>query len=111
MSLYTGIFIVLLLLFIGLRTQKYMLFLFFEFLFMVFDMALSRENHWQIHVMVNFFMLLLIIKDTLKNKDNSIILKYNPLYERNKLNPIVRIILLVIMLVSFFIHFLSGFLR
>lgn len=111
MSLYTGVFVVLLLLIIGLITQKYMLFVFLVFMFMVLDMVLGGENHWQIHVMSNFFMLLLIIKDTLRNKDNSLILKYNPLYERNKLNPKVRFVLLVIILISFFIHFFSKFLR
>ncbi len=47
------------------------------------------------------------MKDTLKNKDEALALKYNPLYEKNQLNPRVRLCVLIVFGVAFVIRVIA----
>ena len=90
-------------------TRRYMICAGMVFLLMVIDIWLHSMTNALMLCAGIFLLCWMIIKDTLKNKADSVVLKYNPLYAENKLNPKIRIAILIIFIVAFLIRIVAFF--
>lgn len=78
---------------------------------MVLDVFRNGMDNYLVLFAGIFLLLWMIINDTLKYKDDSLIIKYNPLRADSRLDPRVRFIILVLFFLAFLIRCLAYFLR
>ena len=90
-------------------TQRYMICASMVFLLMLIDIWFHSLNNSLLLCAGILLLLWMIMKDTLKNKDESIVLKYNPLYDKNRLNPKIRLLILVLFSIAFLIRLIAFF--
>lgn len=88
-------------------TQRYMICAGMVFVLMIIDIWFHSLDNSLLLCVGILLLCWMIMKDTLKNKDEALALKYNPLYEKNQLNPRVRLCVLIVFGVAFVIRVIA----
>ena len=107
MNVYVDIGLLLGLWAIAATTQRYMICAGMVFLLMAIDVWLNSLNN-SLQLCAGILLLFwMVMKDTLKFKEESVVLKYNPLHDKSKLNRHVRALLLIVFGTAFAIRLIS----
>lgn len=88
-------------------THRYMICAGMLFLLMVVDVWFHSLNNSLLLCACILLLCWMIIKGTLKYKDEFAILKYNPLYENNRLSPRVRLCILIVFMLAFAVRIIA----
>ena len=91
-------------------TKKYMLCAGLTFVFMVLDVFRNGMDNYLILFAGSLLLLWMIVKDTLKYKEDSLIIRYNPFNEKSCIAPRVRLLILILFFVAFTIRLFAYFL-
>ena len=95
-------------------TRKFMIGLLFIIGLVVFEMisagGVRSGNCWFLVVSI-FGMLLMVKEDTTLKGDESLLLRYNPYYMKNKLPPWLRGLVLGVFLIAYMVRFVVVVLK